>query len=273
MTFKVRTSFAIILAMSVTALPTAASGALLVHYPFDGGSNDATGNAGEAVLNNGAVINSAGRFGGALDLTAGNAGGAAAGSSSNAIVAGGTHLDSAFANNAISVSFHQLNNNVQNSSAFWLHSVAAGAGDRGVQAHTPWSNGTIYFDQSGCCASPTQRLTGQGIVPGVWQHFVFQRDAGGNMEIWVDGALSASSPGAEPLDAFEGIITLGSEGVTNNNGFDGLIDDFAVFDRMLTPSEIQQFSTNPIAINPVPEPSGALFGILGSGILFLRRRL
>jgi len=93
------------------------------------------------------------------------------------------------------------------------------------------------------------------------------------MEIWVDGALSASSPGAEPLDAFEGIITLGSEGVTNNNGFDGLIDDFAVFDRMLTPSEIQQFSTNPIAINPVPEPSGALFGILGSGILFLRRRL
>jgi len=265
-------SFPFTLVMTAIALPTLASGALLVHYPFDGSGDEATGNAGEAVLNNGAVINPAGRFGGALDLTAGNAGGAIAGSASNAIVTGGTHLNSAFDNNAISVSFHQLNYNVQNSSAFWLHSVAAGSGDRGFQAHTPWSNGTIYFDQSGCCASPAQRLTAQGVATGVWQHFVFQRDAGGNMEIWVDGALAASSAGAEPLDAFEGIITLGSEGVTNNNGFDGLIDDFAVFDRMLTPSEIQQFSTNPIPINAVPEPSGPLFCLLGTGLLFLRRR-
>lgn len=256
--------------ITMIAMPTIASGALLVHYPFDGNASDATGNAGSATLNNGAVLNPAGRFGGALDLTAGNSGGAVAGASSNAIVAGGAHLNNAFDNNAISVSFHQFNNNIQASSAFWLHSVAAGNGDRGVQAHTPWSNGTIYFDQSGCCASPTQRLTGQGAVTGAWQHFVFQRDAGGNMEIWLDGALAARSAGAEALDAFEGIITLGSEGVTGNNGFDGLIDDFAVFDRTLTASEIQQFSTNPI--NPVPEPSGAFLSLMGAGLFLLRRR-
>lgn len=249
------------------ALPTAASAALLVHYPFDADGSDATGNAGPAVLNNGAVINPTGKFGGALDVTAGNAGGAVAGSASNAIVAGGTHLDSAVTNNAMAVSFHQWNNNVQNSSAFWVHSVPAGNNDRGFQAHTSWGNGIIYFDQSGCCGG-SQRLTSPtGLITGAWQHFVFQRDATGNMEIWIDGALAANSTGAEALDTFNGIITIGSEGNTSNNGFDGLIDDFAIFDTALTPGQIQNF-----AANPVPEPGSALLGLLGSGLLFARRR-
>lgn len=249
--------------------PGMASATLLVHYPFDGNTNDATGNAGAAALNNGAVINPVGRFGGALDLTAGNAGGAATGLASNAVVAGGTHLDSAFANNAMAVSFHQFNNAFQSSSAFWVHSPAAGANERGFQAHTPWSNGTIYFDQSGCCTNGTQRLTASGVILGLWQHFVFQRDALGTMEIWIDGILAANSSGAEALDAFNGIITLGSEGNTGNNGFDGLIDDFAIFDRMLTPAEIQNYSSNPIAI---PEPGSGLLGLLGGVLVLVRRR-
>jgi len=264
-TSSVRISFASTL--TTMALTAATNAALLVHYPFDGSLNDATGNAGPAALNNGAVINPAGRFGGALDVTANNAGGAPTGLASNAVVAGGTHLDGAFSSNAMAVSFHQWNNVVQASSAFWIHSPAALANDRGFQAHTPWVNGTIYFDQSGCCTSLTQRLTTTGTVTGAWQHFVFQRDAAGTMEIWIDGALSNSSNGAEALDAFNGIITIGSEGNTGNNGFDGLIDDFAIFDRTLSPAEIQHFG-----VTAVPEPGSALLGLLGAGLLFARRR-
>lgn len=255
------------------ALHSAASAALLVHYPFDGNGDDSTGNAGSATLNNGAVINPAGRFGGALDLTANNSGGgAAAGTASNAVVAGGTHLDSAFTNNAMAVSFHQFNNNLQASSSFWVHSPAAGANDRGFQAHTSWSNGITYFDQSGCCTGGPQRLTAAAgaVIVGQWQHFVFQRDAAGEMEIWIDGALANSSSGAEALDAFNGIITIGSEGNTSNNGLDGLIDDLAIFDSTLSQAEIVNLSNN--AISTIPEPSSALLGLLGTGFLFLRRR-
>ena len=77
-----------------------------------------------------------------------------------------------------------------------------------------------------------QRLTVGGLVQlEQWQHFVFQRDADGNMEIWVDGEEVASQGGAEPLDEFNGIITIGAEGPTQANSLAGRIDDFAIFNN------------------------------------------
>ncbi|HIL55699.1 MAG TPA: hypothetical protein EYG40_11780, partial [Verrucomicrobia bacterium] len=60
----------------------------------------------------------------------------------------GEHLNSAFDNNAMSVAFWQNTTQIGNTSAFWIHSPDATGGQRGFQAHTPWGNGTIYFDQS-----------------------------------------------------------------------------------------------------------------------------
>lgn len=228
-------------AIAAGLLPQIANATLLVHFPFDGNATDATGNTGDATLNNGAIVNPAGRFGGALDVTAANAGGAPAGGASNAVVAGGTHLDSAFANNAMAVSFHQFNNNIQASSSFWVHSPGAGANDRGFQAHTPWSNGTVFFDQSGCC-NPPQRLTVEGVITlSQWQHFVFQRDAAGTMEIWVDGVQAATSAGVEDLDPFSGIVTIGANGGGANN-LTGRIDEFAIYAGTLTPAEIGELA-------------------------------
>ncbi|HIG85010.1 MAG TPA: LamG domain-containing protein [Verrucomicrobiales bacterium] len=150
----------------------------------------------------------------------------------------GEHLNSAFDNNAMSVAFWQNTTQIGNTSAFWIHSPDATGGQRGFQAHTPWGNGTIYFDQSGCCEG-TQRLTVGGLVQlNQWQHFVFQRDADGNMEIWVDGVLAASKGGAEPLDSFNGIITIGAEGPTTNNSMAGRIDDFVIFNETLDEDQI-----------------------------------
>ena len=151
----------------------------------------------------------------------------------------GDHLNTAYDNNAMSVTFWQNITQTGNTSSFWIHSPNATQNQRGFQSHTPWGNGTIYFDQSGCC-DPPQRLTvGGGLVQlNQWQHFVFQRDADGNMEIWVDGVQVASQGGARPLEEFNGIITVGAEGPSRANSMAGRIDDFAIFNNVLDEDQI-----------------------------------
>ena len=126
---------------------------------------------------------------------------------------------------------------------------------RGFQAHTPWGDGTIYFDQSGCCGGP-ERLTTTGSDLNVWQHFVFQRDEFGERQIWIDGVLAANAGGADPLDPFDGIITIGAEGPTLANSFGGRIDDFAIFAGSLSPDQIMELVTgaNPPDLIAPPVP-------------------
>lgn len=218
---------------------------LLAYYNFDGQSLDQTGNSPEAVLGGSAVLTTGGLGSTgipgdeALDLGAVNDG-------AHAQTASGPHLDQAFLNNAMSVAFWQYRTLDGSTSAFWIHSPSAGGGERGFQAHTPWGNGTIYFDQSGCC-NPPQRLTTTGSSLNTWEHYVFQRDSEGMREIWINGVLAASAPDGEPLDPFNGIITIGAEGPTLNNSFGGRIDDFAIFSDALTPEQIAELAagTNP----------------------------
>ena len=171
----------------------------------------------------------------------------------------GSHFDLAFATNAMSVSFWQKNfGNIGGgfppTSSFWLDAPTAGSESRGFQAHVPWSDGTIFFDQSGCC-TPSQRLTASGgIVENAWHHLVFQRDAGGNQEIWLDGTKVASASGAEPLDPFSGILTMGANSA-GGNGLNGVIDEFAVYSGTLNPSKIAQLAAGtrvPTEIAPAP---------------------
>ena len=261
------------LSAAAIAIPFGANAAvvsdLLVYYNFDGQTNDQTGNAAAATLNGTASLTGTGYLGsagGALDTSASI-------TMDAAVVPAGTHLDDAFNNNSMAVSFWQFNIANQNSSAFWIHSPSV-AGERGFQAHTPWGNGTIFFDQAGCCANP-QRVTTSGSSNGVWQHLVFQRDAAGVREIWIDGVQAALSHGdpAAALAAFNGVITIGAEGNTLNNSFNGQIDEFAIWSTPLSSADIQALaaggSTTSIL---VPEPSSALLGLFGAGLLFFRRR-
>ena len=72
------------------------------------------------------------------------------------------------------------------------------------------------------------------------------------------------------LTTATGIITIGSEGNSDVSGFDGLIDDFAIFDRALTQEEIVNYSKNPIA--GIPEPATGFVSLLGGLLLLGRRR-
>jgi len=247
---------------------------LLAYYNFDGQTDNQFGSAPGATLNGPAAL-TAGNMGysGAagdesLDLVALN-------NMASASTAAGTHFDSLTTNNAFSVSFWQYNNAFGNSSAFWLVAPDANGGQRGAQAHTPWGDGRVFFDQSGCCV-PSQRITiaavDNPVVTGQWQHFVFQRDGLGNREIWVDGVLEASAGGGEVVDPFNGVLVIGAEGLTSANSLNGRIDEFAVWDTALDSSEIATLAGGAATDSLIPEPSSTLFGLLGLMALGLRRR-
>ena len=85
-----------------------------------------------------------------LDLT---------GTSGTMVVAGAGFLNDAFAKDVLTMVFW-AKKSVVNSSSVWITSESAGAGNRGFQAHTPWSNNNVYFDTQGCCAADTQRVNG-----------------------------------------------------------------------------------------------------------------
>ncbi len=93
-------------------------------------------------------------------------------------------------------------------------------------------------------------------MENVWQHFVFQRDQFGERQIWIDGVLIASAGGADPLDSFDGIITIGAEGPTLANSFAGRIDDFAIFANTLSPEQIMELANgaNPPDLISPPVP-------------------
>ena len=57
-------------------------------------------------------------------------------------------LNAAAANDTLSVSLWIQLSAISQSSAFWFYAPDQG---RAFQAHTPWSDDTVYFDTSGCC--------------------------------------------------------------------------------------------------------------------------
>ena len=214
---------------------------LLAYYDFNGQTKDQAGNTPDVALQGGAVLTSEGNGASgtagdeALDL--GFAGDGSAGT-----VPPGSHFDLINSNNSVAVSFWQFNKGFANSSAFWLFAPTAGGNQRGFQAHTPWSNGTVYLDVAGCC-NPNQRLTvGGAALENQWQHFVFQRTIGGDLEIWIDGVRAAQSTGNVDLIELDGSFNIGAEGASFNNSFSGLIDDFAVYSSALNGDQVAQLA-------------------------------
>ena len=186
----------------------------------------------------------------------------------------GSHFDRASDSGAMAVSFSQLNTGIGNTSAIWATAPAAGANFRGFQAHTPWGNGTIFFDHSGCCDSPGQRLTVDGqIETEVWQDFVFQIDGAGNKQIWVDGVLAADQVGgADALLALDGALTIGGE-PPSGNSFGGHIDNVAVWSTAIPEDDIIALANGATPLEIIPEPSSGLLAFLAAmAFASIRRR-
>ena len=127
---------------------------------------------------------------------------------------------------------------IANGSAFWANSASAG---RGFQAHTPWSDDSIYFDTMGCCDASTQRINAaitdfadyaavgdDSFWTNKWHHFVFTKKAD-QKNIFIDGKLFLNGSSSAPLKADFTELALGTDGLPGGDFMHGLIDDFAVY--------------------------------------------
>jgi hypothetical protein len=147
-------------------------------------------------------------------------------------------LNDATKNDQLSVSVWVNKYDIAASSAFWLISPSSNNGQRGYQAHIPWSDDNIYFDTAGCCDASLQRInaninTFSGYGPddtwwNKWHHFVFTKKAD-QKNVYIDGQLflNGSNTSAMPTDFNE--IGLGTDGIPGGDYMHGLIDDFAIF--------------------------------------------
>ncbi len=155
-------------------------------------------------------------------------------------------LNDAFANDTLTVVYWMKKHAVTNASSFWITSASAGSGDRGFQAHVPWGNNAVFFDTQGCCAVPTQRLTGpiadwpdyqdDTFWTEEWHLWSFSKQAD-LKEIRIDGELYLDIIDADPLTADVTGLFIGSDGALGNNDL-SIFDDFAIFSTALSQSDL-----------------------------------
>ena len=111
-------------------------------------------------------------------------------------------------------------------------------GGRQLSVHIPWGDRNVYWDAFGDWDRINQAAS-DSEFEGQWNHWVFTKDqATGTMEIYLNGAPWLSGTGK--TRTFTNITSF-RIGATSSGGenYDGMIDDFAVFDRVLTDTEIQ----------------------------------
>lgn len=173
-------------------------------------------------------------------------------------------INAAAAEDQVSVSLWQRwhPGGVRNSSTIWFQSPSAGNGDRGFQAHFPWSNERIYFDTSGCCGSPETRL--EGSITGLnanfdwteWHHFVLVKN-GSAKQIWIDGEefLNQSS-GAVPLLTDWTALVVGHAATQPEFALYGLVDDLAIFGTALESDQIQALARGISPLSFAPSTAG-----------------
>ena len=191
-------------------------------YSGDGGGH--TGNSGDTAMNFGTSNNGA-----RVSLPTAASGAFTSTGASNAAT--------------ISLWIHGDSTQPQEDAAFNF-SEPGGPGDpRRLMSHIPWSNQNIYWDVGGCCGATFRINKAEPDATkweGEWNHYVFVKDGttGQSSRIYQNGALWHSGA----TSAIIGNITAAVIGASDTNGgssYGGLIDDFAIWDQVLTADQIQ----------------------------------
>ncbi len=169
-------------------------------------------------------------------------------------------VNAAASNDTLTVSFWANLYQISAASGFFFVSPSSNNGERGDQAHLPWSDDNIYYDTDGCCNAGQQRISAAiSTFPGYsgddtwwnqWHHFVFVKNKT-DKQIWIDGLLFLDGGGASPLPTDFNLLDIGSglsTGVANS--IQGQIDDFAVFGSGLSSNDIVSIftGTSPTAL-------------------------
>jgi hypothetical protein len=122
----------------------------------------------------------------------------------------------------------------------------------------------------------TRDFAGSPLPAGEWHHVVVTGSTGaGALTLYIDGVLAASDTSLVNGITFNGADGFGTANLTigaarPNAGdagyrpYDGLLDEVAIYDSVLTPAEINAHAT-------IPEPGSGLLFLLG-GLMLIRRR-
>lgn len=160
--------------------------------------------------------------------------------------------------------------------SFWINSAAQNGQFERILSRTS-DTFELAASNSGLLSYHTSAngwtSTGHSLALNDWSHIAFTYD-GSTLLGYADGSqFFSGNPSINP----SGNLYIGGRWVgPGTEGFQGLIDDLALFDEVLTVSEISSLangSSTPLTLNAVPEPGSAfLLSIAGLFIANQRRR-
>ncbi|RPH49003.1 MAG: hypothetical protein EHM91_03585 [Planctomycetota bacterium] len=139
---------------------------------------------------------------------------------------------------------------VQNSSAFTVGNMD---NENRFHVHGPWGDKTIYWDYGNINANG-RNSTDYTAYLDKWTHVALVSEGmnGAFKAIYLDGVLKASATSSNgPTAGLTGLFIGGWPGANLNHK--GLMDDFRIYNRVLTITEIQLLASG--AGGP-PEPTG-----------------
>jgi len=164
-------------------------------------------------------------------------------------------------------------NFLSNDQGGWNNDVLFGIGAENGAVGVP--GGHVGLIQQGSPGT-TRDFVGSPLVADEWHHVVVTAStAAGALTLYIDGVLAGSDTALANGVTFNGADGIGTANLTigaarPNSGdggyrpYDGLLDELAIYDSVLTPAQISAHAT-------IPEPGTAMLISLG-GLMLLRRR-
>jgi hypothetical protein len=241
----------------VAAGPQAAAGAsngLVAAYSFDevSGStaHDLSGNGNDATLQNASFV-SGGKYGGAVSLN---------GTSSIVVVPDSASLD---LTSGMTLEAWVRATSFSSSQTLIAKERPGGGFPYGLELDSGVTSGYASGSTFG-------RASASGALPLKTWEFVAVTYDGTTISVYVNGTLAGSSPLSGPIATSTGQLSIGADSVWGEY-FAGKIDNVRIYNRAVSPSELQSdmntaVTSTPAAPPPAPSPAAAYAFDEGSGM-------
>ncbi len=116
-------------------------------------------------------------------------------------------------------------------------------GNRVLNGHVPWDNGHVYWD-AGNVGSSYDRIESAAQPQnyrGQWNHWAFTKSVNtGTMQIFLNGSPWFSGTGKSKSMGGIAAFNIGSNGAGNGTYYDGLLDDFSIWNIVLDTTQIRR---------------------------------
>lgn len=269
---EIRSRFSLFAAIFLLCGASQSHSALIAWYPLNEGSGtvalDASGRGSN--LSATGIWLSTGAFGGSMQV-GGTVNGTLLARSDYAGSLGG--INSATGNKVSISCWLKPDSESIGGNPFYFGDNSVNAGNRIFSAHLEWTDGTTYWDGPWDSGSQRRVSGNLGTVSDALHHYVFSFDGDtGAMTVYKDGILALSGSSAPRASIPWGSIRNFEIGAASFDAWwpGGQVDDFAIFNEILTPAQINAARTVGIA-GLVPEPGSVALAVF-AGLCLARRR-